>query len=213
MLSRLSVPALAVLLALPAAAQAPEGWQLRLDRSTNAADPDDVPDVKFVKMGNGYHVTTGPAVVLWKPTDTASGAFTIKARFRLVKPSGHTNYYGLVFGGSDLAGASQSYLYFLVAQNGTFIIRHRDSTLTHDVQGRAANAAVARPDSTGVSVNVVEVRVAADRIEYVVNGIVVHTTPKAGLTARTDGLWACASTTSSKCTLIGSARRLTVSID
>jgi len=189
MLRRLTVSALLLVATLPVEAQTPEGWQLRLDRSTNAADPDDVPDVKFVKMGSGFHVTTGPAVVLWRPEDTANGTYTIKARFRLVKPSGHINYYGLVFGGSDLAGAEQSYIYFLVAQNGTYIIRHRGGTETHDVKGRTASAAVARPDTTGVSVNVVEVRVAADRIEYVVNGIVVHTTPKAGLTARTDGLW------------------------
>jgi hypothetical protein len=186
---RLSVASLLLLVTLPVAAQTPEGWQLRLDRSTNAADPDDVPDVKFVKMGNGFHVTTGPAVVLWRPADTATGAYTIKARFRLAKPSGHTNYYGLVFGGSDLAGPEQSYLYFLVAQNGTFLIRHRAGIETHDVQGRTANASVARPDSTGVSINVLEVRVAPDRIDYTVNGIVVHTTAKAGLTGRTDGLW------------------------
>ena len=189
MLRRFSVSALALLLAAPLAAQAPAGWQMRVDRSTNAADPDDVPDVKFVTMGSGFHVTTGPAVVLWQPSNTATGAYTVKARFRLVKPSGHNNYYGLVFGGADLAGAGQNYLYFLVAQNGTFIVKHRGGEATHDVQARTANAAVARPDSTGSSVNVLEVRVAADRIDYVVNGIVVHTTPKSGMTARTEGLW------------------------
>jgi hypothetical protein len=189
MLRRFSVSVLALLLAAPLAAQAPAGWQMRVDRSTNAADPDDVPDVKFVTMGSGFHVTTGPAVVLWRPSNTATGAYTIKARFRLVKPSGHNNYYGLVFGGEDLAGAGQNYLYFLVAQNGTFIIKHRGGDATHDVKARTANAAVARPDSTGSSVNVLEVRVAADRIDYVVNGIVVHTTPKSGMTAKTEGLW------------------------
>ncbi len=189
MLRRFSVSALALLLAAPIAAQAPAGWQMRVDRSTNAADPDDVPDVKFVTMGSGFHVTTGPAVVLWRPANTATGAYTIKARFRLVKPSGHNNYYGLVFGGDDLAGAGQNYLYFLVAQNGTFNVKHRGGDATHDVKARTANAAVARPDSTGSSVNVLEVRVAADRIDYVVNGIVVHTTPKSGMTAKTEGLW------------------------
>jgi hypothetical protein len=32
------------------------------------------------------------------------------------------------------------------------------------------------------------VRVAGDTISYVVNGTVVHTTPKSGLTAKTDGV-------------------------
>ena len=189
MIRRISVITLALLVTLPLAAQAPAGWKLRLDRSTNASDPDDSPDVKFVTMGNGFHVTTGPAVVLWRPSNTATGAYTVTARFRLVKPSGHNNYYGLVFGGSDLAGAGQSYLYFLVSQNGTFIIKHRGGDATHDVQGRTANAAVAKPDSTGSSVNVLEVRVGTDKIDYAVNGIVVHTTPRSGMTANTEGLW------------------------
>jgi hypothetical protein len=48
---------------------------------------------------------------------------------------------------------------------------------------------VKRPDETGRSVNTLEVRVGRDQIEYLVNGVVVHTTPRTGMTARTDGLW------------------------
>jgi hypothetical protein len=187
---RVSALVLACVLAAPLAAQAPAGWKMRLDRSTNAADPDSTPDVKFVTMGQGFHVTTGPAVVLWKPENSATGAYTIKARFRLTKPSGHNNYYGLVFGGNALDASSQNYLYFLVAQNGTFLVKHRagDAT-THDVQARTANAAIKVPEGQGSSVNELEVRVGADKIDYVVNGTVVHSTPKAGMTARTDGIW------------------------
>ena len=189
MIRRFSVVALAALLAVPLAAQAPPGWKLRVDRSTNAADPDNVPDVKFVAMGKGFHVTTGPAAVLWKPEDTATGTYTVKGRFRLVKPSGHTNYYGLVFGGGDLAGAGQNYLYFLVAQDGTFLVKHRAGDATHVVKDKTASDAITKPDSTGSSTNTLEVRVGADKIEYVANGTVVHSTPKAGMTSRTDGAW------------------------
>jgi hypothetical protein len=189
MIRRFSVVALTTILAAPIAAQAPAGWQLRVDRSTNAADPDNVPDVKFVTMGKGFHVTTGPAAVLWRPEDTATGVYTVKARFRLVKPSGHTNYYGLVFGGGDLAGAGQNYLYFLVAQDGTFLVKHRAGEAAHVVKDKTASDAIIKPDSTGSSTNTLEVRVGADKIEYVVNGTVVHSTPKAGMSARTDGAW------------------------
>ena len=189
MIRRFAVVALAALLTSPVAAQAPAGWKLRVDRSTNAADPDNVPDVKFVAMGKGFHVTTGPAAVLWKPEDTANGTYTVKGRFRLVKPSGHTNYYGLVFGGGDLAGAGQNYLYFLVAQDGTFLVKHRAGDATHIVKDKTASDAIVKPDSTGGSINTLEVRVGADKIEYVANGTVVHSTPKAGMTSRTDGAW------------------------
>jgi len=189
MLSRLLLAA--AVLAAPLAAQAPAGWHMRLDRSTNASDPDNTPDVKFVTMGQGFHVTGGPASVMWKDDNTATGSYSIKGRFRLTKPSGHNNYYGLVFGGAKLEGAEQNYLYFLVGQNGTFIVKHRagDAT-THDVQVRTPHDAIKKPEGeAGSSVNTLEVRVGADKIDYVVNDVVVHSTPKAGMTARTDGFW------------------------
>lgn len=189
MIHRLAVAA--TLLAAPLAAQAPAGWHMRLDRSTNASDPDNTPDVKFVTMGQGFHVTGGPASVMWKDDNRASGSYSIKGRFRLTKPSGHNNYYGLVFGGGGLADSTQNYLYFLIGQNGTYIVKHRaGNAATHDVQARTPHEAIKKPEGeAGSSTNVLEVRVGADKIEYVVNDVVVHSTPKAGMTARTDGIW------------------------
>jgi hypothetical protein len=135
-------------------------------------------------------VTTGPAAVLWHPSNTASGTYTLKGTFHLMKPSGHNNYYGLVFGGGDLAAAGQNYLYFLVGQNGTYIIKHRAGDATHNVQARTPHDAVKKPDpEKGNSANTLEVRVAADKTDYVINGVVVYSTPKSGMTAKTDGLW------------------------
>jgi hypothetical protein len=176
------------LLTVPVAAQTPAGWKVRVDRSTSASDPDDTPELKFVTMGQGLHVTGGPAGTFWNPANTASGNFTASATFNLMKPSGHVNYYGLILGGADLEGANQNYIYFLVGQNGTFTIRHRAGADVHDIQARAANAAIKQPGADGKSSNVVEVRVAGQTISYVVNGTVVHTTPKSGMTAKTDGL-------------------------
>ena len=176
-----------LLLAAPLSAQAPAGLQLRIDNSTDAADPDDVPEVTVTTVGRGFQVNTGPAAVVWNPTNTASGTYTLKGKFTLQKPSGHTNYYGLVFGGSALDDASQEYLYFLVSQNGTFIVKQRMGTMVHDVIGRTPHAAVVKPDASGKSVNDLEVRVGADKIDYVVNGQVVHSTPKTGM--KTDGIY------------------------
>lgn len=176
------------LAAAPLAAQAPDGWMVRVDRSANAQDPDDTPTLKFATMGKGFHVTGGPAGTFWNPANTAKGDFTASATFQLMKPSGHVNYYGLVFGGAELGGAAQNYIYFLVAQDGTYTIRHRAGDQVHDIQARAANAAVKQPGADGRSANALEVRVAGATISYVVNGTVVHTTPKSGMTARTDGI-------------------------
>jgi hypothetical protein len=182
--------AIAVLLLTTAgslAAQAPKGWRVRVDRSTNASDPDAAGAVKFVSSGSGFHATNPQAAVYWNPANTAAGNYSLKGNFTLVKPSGHTNYYGLVFGGSDLEGAGQSYLYFLVAQDGTWLVKQRQGDDTKDVAPKAANAAVKKPDASGKSTNALEVRVTGDKVDYLVNGATVHSMPKSGL--KTDGVY------------------------
>jgi hypothetical protein len=169
-------------------AQAP-GWKVRVDRSTSASDPDAAGTIKFMSMGGGFHAVNPQAAVYWNPSNSATGNYTLKGTFTLLKPSSHTNYYGLVFGGSNLDGPQQEYLYFVVAQDGTWLVKHRaGDAATHDV-GRGANAAVKKLDGSGKSTNALEVRVAGDKIDYVVYGTVVHSTPKSGMTAKTDGTY------------------------
>ena len=190
MLRRIPLVVLTVALAAPLAAQAPEGLKVRIDRSTNAQDPDDSPELKVMSMGKGFHVVGGPAGTFWDPKNTVSGNYTIRATFNLQQPSNHTNYYGIVFGGSDLEGPKQSYTYFIVAQNGQFQIRNRTGEEVVSVhpagRGGAANAAIRTPSQGGQSSNALEVRVAGDTVSYVVNGTVVHTTPRSAV--KTDGL-------------------------
>jgi len=190
MIRTITAAALALLIAVPLAAQAPDGWQTRVDRSTNAADPDDVPEVTIRPAANGFEVHTGPAVTLWNSANTSSGNYTLEGTFTLLAPSGHVTYYGLVYGAGALDGAEQNYIYFLVAQDGSFTIRHRAGNETvHDIMGRTPHAAVATPGADGQSVNQLAVRVGASETQFVVNGQVVHTAPKTGMAARTDGIW------------------------
>ena len=179
--------ALALVVFAPLIAQTPQGWKMRVDRSTAASDPDAPGDIKFVTMGSGFHATNPQAAVYWNPANTATGDYTLKGTVTLMKPSGHTNYYGLVFGGSGLEGAQQRYLYFVVAQNGTWLIKRRDGDSTSIVSPKTPNDAVKKPDASGKSTNALEVRVGADKIDFVVNGEVVHSEPKSGAMANTDG--------------------------
>lgn len=173
----------------PLAAQAPKGWMLRADRSTSASDPDGAGDIKFMAMGSSFHAINPTAAVYWNPANTASGSFTAKASFKLLKPSGHTNYYGLVIGGSHLENDKQTYLYFLVAQNGTWMISRRAGDARPvAVAPKTANDVVAKPGADGTSVNALEVRVAGDKVDFVVNGTVVHSAAKADLGTSTDGI-------------------------
>lgn len=189
MMRHLVVPLLALAAIAPATAQSPAGWKMRVDHSTSASDPDAAGNIKFVKEGAGFHCTNPQAAVYWNPTNAATGSYTLKGTFTLMKPSGHTNYYGLVFGGSSLDGADQSYLYFEVAQNGTWLIKSRKGEDTPTVGAKTPSDAVKKPDDTGKSTNVLEVRVGADKVDFVVNGTVVHSEPKTGALAKTDGIY------------------------
>jgi hypothetical protein len=168
-------------------AQAPKGWKVRADRSTSATDPDAAGSIKFMATPSGFQMTNPQAAVFWNPANTMTGNYSLKGTFTLLKPSGHTNYYGLVFGGQNLEGAGQSYLYFLVAQDGTWLVKRRDGEATQDVAPKTANDAVKKPGANGTSINALEVRVAANKIDYLVNGTQVHSTPKTGM--KTDGIY------------------------
>jgi hypothetical protein len=184
-----SAAVFALLVVAPLLAQAPKGWMVRADRSTTASDPDAAGAIKFVTMGTGFHATNPQAAVYWNPANTSTGNYTLKGTFTLMKPSGHTNYYGLVFGGSDLEGAKQSYTYFLVAQDGTWLVKRRSGEAATDVLPKTASDAVKKPGADGKSTNALEVRVSLDKIEYVVNGTVVNAMPRTAQTPKADGIY------------------------
>src|SRR5215467_1194091 len=150
MIRRFLMTAAALAVAVSVAAQSPQGWKVRIDQSQNAQDPDNTPNLVFKPLGKGLHVKGGPAGTFWNGT-MASGNYTLKATFNLQEPSNHTNYYGLVFGGSSLDAASQAYVYFVIAQNGMFLERHRSGEMVTDVVARATNAAVRQPGANGQS--------------------------------------------------------------
>ena len=173
---------------VPLAAQSTSGWKIRADRSTSASDPDGAGEIKFTAMGKGFHAVNPAAAVYWHPSNTASGTYTVKGTFTLNKPSGHNNFYGIVFGGSGLEGADQKYLYFLVAQDGSFLVKQRiGDAKTDNVVAKTPHAAIKKPDASGTSTNTLEVRVMADKVDFVVNGTSVQSMPKTGL--ETNGTW------------------------
>src|SRR5579872_4461473 len=121
-----SVAVLALAAMTPLAAQSPAGWKMHVDGSPLGSDPGASGPIKFITMGTGFHATNPQAAVYWNPANTASSTYTVKGTFTLMKPSDHVNYYGLIFGGSGLDGTHQKYLYFVVAQDGTWLIKSRE---------------------------------------------------------------------------------------
>ena len=167
------------------------GWKQRIDASTEASDPDPAGQVKFTAIPGGFQTANPQAAVFYHPSNTVTGTYTLKGTFTQNARSSHPNFIGFVFGGKDLGGANENYTYFLVApQGGAFLVKQRTgaaNTATKDVVPRTPSPAVAQLDASGKATNTLEVRVLADKIDYVVNGMVVTSTPKAGI--NTDGIW------------------------
>ncbi|HEU5041501.1 MAG TPA: hypothetical protein VFT84_11795, partial [Gemmatimonadales bacterium] len=62
-------------------ATAPAGWAVRADGKADAAT------AKIAAMGQGLHITTGPAVILYREDTKGSGPFHTLAKFTQTKPS------------------------------------------------------------------------------------------------------------------------------
>ena len=153
-----TLTALALAVAIPVAAQQadpdkpakgggklPAGWQARTDKDA-ALD-----NVRFESMGPGWHVTTGPAVILWRPGDQAQGDFEASATLIQTKAPTHPEAYGIFVGGQALQGPEQSYTYFLVRGDGKFLIKRRTGTTTTNVtEGWTENAAVVKASTANV---------------------------------------------------------------
>ena len=176
MLRRALLIALIAAFAIPIAAQVPAGWKVRMDGSQSASAPDANPNLKVATMGKGFHVTGGPGAVIWDPAHTVKPIFMVKATFTLLKPTDKVTYYGLFFGGTDMEGSTPTYVYFTIAQDGTFQIRHRAGNDVHDMD-KSLHYAIKKPDASGKSVNTLEVQVAPTAVSYLVNGAVVDATP------------------------------------
>jgi hypothetical protein len=151
----------------------PAGWQARLDNSGAKLDA-----VKFETSGNGFHVTSGPAGIYFRPDQKASGTYETHATFTQLEPAAHPEAYGLIIGGSDLQSESQKYTYFLIRQDGKFLIKKRDGASTPNVMTWTENAAIKKADSSGKMTNALSVEVGADKVRFLVNGTEVAAQPR-----------------------------------
>jgi hypothetical protein len=149
----------------------PAGWTVRTDE--NAA----VANVKVVPMGSGIHVTLGPAIILYRAQQVGKGPFHTLATFTQTKPTTHAEGYGLFYGGQSLDGAAEQYTYFLVRQDGTYLVKRREGDKTTEVtKGWVAAGAVHKPEAKTPSTNKLEIDNKRDpsKVVFLVNGEPVY---------------------------------------
>ena len=149
------------------------GWWARLDDPKEGRG-----GLKFVTMGTGLHATTGPNVILYDPQEDWEGPYTTKATLTMTKPASHQVAYGLFVGGQDLDNEKQRYTYFVVRQDGKYLIRKRTGATVGNVGGDwADHAAIRKPDEKGSQTNELSIQVGRDTVTFMANGQALATHP------------------------------------
>jgi hypothetical protein len=150
----------------------PAGWSARPD------EEGDLKSIKFVTMEPGYHLTLGPATILYREVDRTDGPFHTLATFHQMKKLEHAEGYGLLFGGQALTGKDQRYTYFLVRDDGTYLIKRREGEKTTQItKGWTAHPAVKKSDAQGKTSNLLEIDAKQNprRVDFKVNEKTVYT--------------------------------------
>jgi len=174
------------------------GWMGKIDANEEKAGQT-LNNAKLAKEGEGLHVTTGPAVAYWNPTNTATGNYTVKATFtesKYMNLNDHPHPYGIMIGGNDLGTPQQSYLYCAAYGNGNFIVRgFGPEPFRVNGQRGEPNPAVKKAAGPGDSVSQeIAVSVKGDKIECTINGTVAGSYDKAAVVSTgklksTDGVY------------------------
>jgi hypothetical protein len=159
----------------------PAGYMGRTD---NAAK--NIADAKYVDSNGRWDITTGPAHIVYAAKDSASGAYTATTTIDQLAAPSHPEAYGLVIGGTDLAGAGQRYTYFIVRGTGEYSVKVRDGAAARTLVDFTANPAVPKADAGGKASYALGAQVMTDSVKFMVNGTTVKSLPKAGLF--TDGV-------------------------
>src|SRR5579859_5938554 len=145
----------------------PDGWKVRFDEAS--AKPEDV--VVDEKDGT-LTFTTGPAGIYYNG-DKAEKDYDFSATFSQLKPTAMLEAYGLFIAGQDLDEDTQRYTYFLIRQDGKYLIKIRNGSATKTIVDWAPAPSMKEPKGVKTS-NTLEIRATANSVQFVVDGKPVH---------------------------------------
>ncbi len=153
-------------------------------RTDNASAP--ITGAKYTASGDGWEVVTGPAHIVYRGQDVASGNYTASATIEQLEKPPHPESYGIFIGGKDLDKPAQTYTYFLVRGTGELAVKVREGLKTRDVLKWTAAADVPTQDAAGKASYALAAQVTGDAVKLLVNGKQVASVSKVGLP--TDGV-------------------------
>jgi hypothetical protein len=189
---RLGIALAGVLAIAPALASAqlttPTDWKWRQDAEAPLAGGLQMKtgEWAFVQMPPGWHVTTGPGVLLYPSANgDVGGNFTIESEVFLF-PGPSTEEYGLFLGGKNVEAGDPHYVAFVLRRDGQAAVLRRSGAATSTVAAWQANAAVL-PGHAGEEPvkNTLRVDVEPQAAALWVNGTKVLSVPRSELS--TDG--------------------------
>jgi hypothetical protein len=155
-----------------------EGWRIVAD----AGAPD---SVRHDRMPPGWHITTGPAAILFDPSIQARARFAVEAEIHLF-PGESSEGYGVFLGGSDLSTSAGTWTAFLITKDGDAVVERRSNNTTAVLHPRSRAVGVkAHEGGSGTALNVIRVLVQGDSAVFSANGQRIVAIPTANL--RLDG--------------------------
>ena len=96
----------------------------------------------------------------------------------MTRPASHQVAYGLMVGGQDLNTDRQRYTYFVIRQDGKYLIRRRTSATTANLAGDwADHAAIQKPNAQGAQTNELAIHIGREMVTFMANGQPVAALP------------------------------------
>jgi len=145
----------------------PDGWKARFD------DPSAKPEQVVVDEKDGaLTFTTGPAGIYYNG-DKAEKDYDFSATFSQLKPTTMLEAYGVFIAGQDLDKDTQRYTYFLIRQDGKYLIKERNGAATKSIVDWTPAPSMKEPKGVKTS-NTLEIRATANSVQFVIDGKPVH---------------------------------------
>ena len=159
----------------------PDGWRHRFDLPSMKLE-----HLRFLRDGSKLHITSGPPGILYDPSLTAAGQYVASVTVSQLSKGEHREGYGPFIGGADLDGDGQRYLYFLVRQDGRFLVKQRTGANTRGIVDWTPHAAIKSFAADGAMTNVLAIAGEKEAVRFLINGSEVARTARSAV--ETDGI-------------------------
>ncbi|PHX65341.1 MAG: hypothetical protein CK550_05260 [Gemmatimonadetes bacterium] len=150
----------------------PAGYRLRIDPQTRYTT-----SLRYTRNAGAVLVKGGPGHIMYSPTDTASGSYSVTTTVSQRARSKPKDAYGLFVGGRSLTTSKQTYGYFLIREGGEYLVKVRDADSMRVIIDWTRHRAIPMDTARGAITASLAILVAPDSTRFVVNGQQVASLP------------------------------------